>query len=237
MRQALYDYCAANNKEHLLTEWDSENNLPLTPKAVSYGSKMKIYWRCEKGHSWQASIVSRARGSGCPVCAGKTVIANENDLASAYPDIAAQWHPTKNGRLTPQTCTSASNRKAWWICPLGHEYQAAIGARTVSGSDCPYCAGRKVLKGFNDLATLDPKVAAQWHPTLNGALTPDMVTLGSTRKVWWRCSKDHVWEAVVYSRTGSGKCGCPTCAGRYNKLKEHKYKAVLADCAKNADRI
>lgn len=237
MRKSLYDYCVENDKKYLLTEWDGEKNLPLTPREVSYGSKQKLWWRCGKGHSWQAPVYTRTTGRGCPVYAGKAVIPDENDLASAFPEIAAQWHPTKNGGLTPQSCTPASNRKVWWVCPLGHEYQAAVGARTVHSSGCPYCSGRKVLKGFNDLATLEPKIAAQWHPTLNGSLTPDMVTVGSSRKVWWQCAEGHVWKAVVYSRTGPKKCGCPACAGRVNKVRQFRYKAMVDDFAKDQNRL
>ncbi len=158
-------------------------------------------------------------------------------MASAFPDIAAQWHPAKNGSLTPRCCAPASNRRVWWLCPLGHEYQAAVGARTVSGSDCPYCTGRKVLKGFNDLAAVEPKIAAQWHPTLNGALTPEAVTAGSARKVWWQCADGHVWKAVIYSRTGKEKCGCPVCAGRFNRARQLRYKAAADSFAGSQGRI
>ena len=89
-----------------------------------------------------------------------------------------------------------------------------IAHRAQSGSGCPYCTNRKVLAGFNDLAALEPAVAKEWHPTLNGALTPEMVTAGSHRKVWWQCALGHVWKAAIYPRTGKQRCGCPVCAGR-----------------------
>ena len=104
------------------------------------------------------------------------------------------------------------------------------------GSGCPYCAGRKVLPGFNDLATLAPDVARQWHPSLNGALTPQMVTAGSHRKAWWECQVGHVWQAVIYSRTGPKKCGCPICAGRVSAKRLARYQAALSE-GKNVMRI
>ncbi len=197
----------------LLQEWDDEKNT-LSPLEITAGTTRKIWWRCEKGHQWQATVASRVKGTGCPVCAGKVIVPGENDLNTHFPHIAAQWHPTKNGSLTPENCSPSSNRKVWWRCPLGHTYQAAVGARTVNGSDCPYCAGKKVLVGFNDLASVAPTVAASWHPTLNGTLTPQDVTTGSRRKVWWLCPEGHVWKAVVYSRARKQKTGCPVCAGR-----------------------
>ncbi len=198
----------------LAAQWHPTKNGTLTPDALGAGTQRKVWWVCEKGHEWQAPVIVRARGAGCPVCAGKVVLPGVNDLASQFPDISAQWHPEKNGSARPDRISPYSNRKVWWRCSRGHDYQARVSARTAGGSSCPYCAGRKVLKGFNDLATVSPKLAAQWHPTLNGALTPEMVTAGSHRKVWWQCAEGHVWKAVIYSRTGGRKCGCPVCAGK-----------------------
>ena len=199
----------------LVKEWDSEKNAPLTPEQVLAGTHRKIWWRCKKGHSWQAAAVSRIRKrTECPVCAGRKVISGENDLATVLPQLAAQWDAEKNGSLTPENVSPNSNRRVWWRCEKGHAYCAVIAYRAQSNSGCPYCTNRKVLPGFNDLATLDPAVAKEWHPTLNGALTPEMVTVGSHRKVWWQCALGHVWKAAIYPRTGKQRCGCPICAGK-----------------------
>lgn len=199
----------------LAAQWHPDKNGGLTPAQVAPGTRRKVWWRCEKGHEWRASVTSRVTGgSGCPVCSGKQVLPGENDLASLFPGLAAEWDAEKNGRLTPGHVTPGSNRRVWWLCGRGHSYQAAIGARTSSGSGCPYCAGRRVLAGFNDLATLYPGLARQWHPELNGALTPEMVTAGSHKKVWWECGEGHIWRAAVYARTGPKRSGCPVCAGR-----------------------
>lgn len=203
-------------------QWHPFKNGTLTPRQVFPGTSRKVWWVCEKGHEWRAAVSSRTfGGNGCPVCSGRTVLPGENDLASQYPDIAAQWHPVKNGSLKPWKVTPYANRKVWWRCQLGHEYQAPVAARTMRGSGCPYCAGRRVLPGFNDLATCEPELAKQWHPTLNGKLTPRMVTAGSHRKVWWQCSLGHVWKAVIYSRTGGRRCGCPVCAGVVKRRRRY----------------
>ena len=195
-------------------QWDAEKNGRLTPRDVLPGTEKKVWRRCERGHSWRAAVSSRTRaGSGCPYCAGKQVLPGFNDLASQRPELAAQWDREKNRALTPQQVTITSNRKVWWRCEKGHSYPAVIASRT-NGSGCPYCTGKKVLAGFNDLATLEPKSAAEWHPTLNGALTSQMVSTGSRKKVWWECPLGHVWKAAVYPRTGAKKCGCPVCAGK-----------------------
>lgn len=204
------------------TQWHPTKNGILNPAALAPASRRKVWWRCEKGHEWQASVASRTSGgSGCPVCTGKIVVSGENDLGSQFPQLAAQWDKEKNGNLTPQNVTAYSNRKVWWKCDLGHQYQAAVASRTMQGGGCPYCAGKKVLPGFNDLATLFPDLAAQWHPTLNGGVRPQMVTAGAHRKVWWECSLGHVWKAMIYSRTGPKRCGCPICAGNTRKRIRH----------------
>ena len=212
----------------LAAQWHPTRNGALTPEQLGAGTRKKVWWQCEKGHQWQASVASRAAGAGCPVCAGKRVIPGENDLATHFPDIAAQWHPEKNEGLLPSQVSPSSNRKVWWRCELGHEYTAVIAARTTHSSGCPYCAGRKVLAGFNDLATLEPEVAAQWHPRLNGALTPEQVTVGAHRKVWWECPCGHIWKAVVYSRAGPQKSGCPVCAGRLKPERIRRYQTMDA---------
>lgn len=203
----------------LAAQWHPTRNGERSPRDYAAGSKIKVWWRCEKGHEWQAAIQSRAcRGSGCPVCSGKTVVPGENDLASFHPGLAAQWHPVKNAPLTAADVTAYSNRRVWWQCAEGHEWQAAISARCRESTGCPVCSGRQVLAGFNDLATRYPKIAAQWDGELNGALTPEMVTAGSSKRVWWRCGDGHVWKAVISSRTGKRKHGCPVCAGRVKRI-------------------
>lgn len=220
----------ASTHPTLVAQWHPTRNGSLTPQQVVAGNHRKVWWQCEKGHVWRASIAARAiNGTGCPVCAGKTIIPGENDLTSQYPHIAAQWHPSKNDSLIPETVSPYSNRRVWWTCQLGHEWQAAVAARTMRGNGCPYCTGKKALSGFNDLATLQPKIAAQWHKTLNGNLTPEMVTLGSNKKVWWQCEEGHVWQAVVYSRCGKQKCGCPICAGTVSKKQLHRNQRLMEE--------
>lgn len=208
----------------LAAEWDDEKNAPLTPQDVTPGSHKLIWWLCPKGHSWRAAVFSRTvLGTGCPVCTGRQALAGENDLTTLYPDIAAQWDEEKNGVLHPNNVTAGSNRPVWWRCEKGHSYRTIIAQRVQRGDGCPYCANRKVLPGFNDLATAAPLVAKQWHESLNGALTPEMVTAGSHKKAWWQCSYGHAWKAAIYSRAGVQQCGCPVCAGKVSTTHARRY--------------
>lgn len=199
----------------LAQEWDGDRNGDLTPSQVSAGTHSKVWWRCKNGHSWQAAVFSRTQNrSGCPVCAGRQALAGETDLKTRCPALVQEWDDEKNGALTPEMVTPGSNRRVWWRCEKGHAYQAVIAQRVQGSSGCPYCSSRRVLPGFNDLSTAAPHVAAQWHESLNGPLSPEQVTAGSHKKVWWQCSHGHVWKAVVYARTGAQQSGCPVCAGK-----------------------
>ncbi len=201
----------ATQNPDLAAEWHPDKNGDLTPQDVTPGSKLKAWWRCGEGHDWRATVDKRVQGQGCPYCSGRNVLPGFNDLATRNPELAAEWHPTKNGDLTPGDVLPGSTKMAWWRCELGHEWGAPVSRRT-NGYGCPYCSNRKVLPGFNDLATRNPELAAEWHPTKNGDLTPHDVTPGSSRKVWWRCGKGHEWCTTVDKRTNG--CGCPYCSGR-----------------------
>ena len=218
----------ATTEPEIAALWDGEKNAPLTPSDVTSGSHREVWWRCDRGHSWRTQVFSLTKGgTGCPYCAGKLVITGETDIAAKMPELEKEWCADLNGALTPADVSCGQRRAVWWRCEQGHVYQAAIYSRAKEGgTGCPYCAGRRVLAGFNDLATLLPELAAQWHPTLNGSLTPAQVTRGSKRQVWWRCGEGHVWKAAVYSRTRKRGAGCPVCAGTV-KMKPKEEPARL----------
>ena len=202
--------------------WHPTRNGLETPADVSAGSHKLRYWQCEKGHTWEAPIYSVAAGRGCPYCAGKLSIPGETDLATTHPLLAAEWDEERNGALSPEDVTRGSEKNVWWRCPEGHSYQAMVFSR-VAGTACPYCSGKKVLAGFNDLATTDPRIAQQWYYPLNEGLSPEQVTRGSHKKVWWQCGEGHVWQAAVYARTRRLSSDCPVCAG---KVKAREYRHV-----------
>ena len=140
----------------------------------------------------------------------------ENSVGVKFPEIAKEWHPTKNGNLTTENVEYGSGKKAWWICDKGHEYEMIVKNRTSHGQGCPICSNRRVLTGFNDLASQYPELAKEWNYEKNGDLTPLDVFFGSGKKVWWVC-KDcgHEWESTIVNRT-RGR-GCPECAKKNRK--------------------
>ena len=197
----------------LAKEWNYEKNGDLKPEDVTYGSIKKVWWKCKKGHEWQATINCRTNTkSNCPYCCGRYAIKGETDLTTKYPEFAKEWNYEKNGDLKPENVTSGSHKKVWWKCNKGHEWQTTINSRS-SGNNCPYCSNKKVLQGFNDLATKYPELVKEWNYEKNGDLKPEDVTCGSGKKIWWKCKKGHEWQTVIYDRLKKGT-DCPYCSNR-----------------------
>ena len=235
----------------LAAEWHPSKNGSLKPTQVTVNSHQKVWWllsydvpkdysiECLRGKhfdfEWLAMISQRNNGRGCPYLTGKAIWPGFNDLATINPELAAEWHPSKNGSLKPTQVTATSHQKVWWLYPyddqdtgrhFDFEWMAVIGNRN-RGANCPYLYGRAVWKGFNDLQTVNPYLAAQWHPTKNGDLKPTQVTINSAKKVWWLLQYDvptdypvkHLrgkhfdfeWQATINSRINNG---CPVLSGQ-----------------------
>jgi len=190
----------------LAKEWHPTKNRTLTPDDVLPNSHKKAWWLCKKGHAWQATIGNRNFGCGCPYCTHQK-LNFEMSLAAVNPILALQWHPTKNGTLTPADVFPKSNSKAWWLYPCGHELEACIFTRN-KGVGCFICNTRPVTYE-KSLEYRSRQLLEEWHPTKNGSLTPSEVSADSFKGVWWICKKNHTWTQTVQKRW-MGE-GCPFC--------------------------
>ena len=231
----------------LAQQWHTAKNRNLKPTQVTSNSHRKVWWilsydipgdypieHLRGKHfdfEWESTIAHRNNGRDCPYLNGKAVWPGFNDIATINPELAAQWHPTKNGDLKPTQVTANSGYKVWWLLHydipndyfieslkgkhFDFEWESTIANRS-SGFECPFLSGRAIWPGFNDLATTNPELAAQWHPTKNGNLRPTQVTANSNRKVWWLYPYDDPntgkhsvfeWQATVYNRNNGA--GCP----------------------------
>jgi hypothetical protein len=196
----------------LAIEWDYVKNIIPGPEYVTKGCNKMISWICSSGHSYEASPNNRTHGKGCPYCAGKKILAGFNDLKTTHPNIAAEWDYEKNTIPGPEHITHGARTKVHWLCPLGHSYEASVNARTCN-KGCPFCAGQKILVGFNDLKTLFPKKAAEWDYKKNTIPGPEYVTCKCDKMIWWICEHGHSFRAIVSSRTKKNSTGCPYCSG------------------------
>lgn len=137
----------------LVAEWHPSNK--DSPKKVTVFSHKKVYWICSKcgygkNKEWLSRIADRSSGRGCISCIGR-VINDENRLSTLYPEIASEWHPNKNGNLTPENFSYGSNKKIWWVCSnCSYEWNTDIYHR-IKGTGCPKCSsskGEEVISNF-----------------------------------------------------------------------------------------
>lgn len=198
----------------IVKEWDYEKNTILPTEVMEHSNK-SVFWKCSRGHSYKAKISERTKkkATGCPYCANQKVLSGYNDLQTMYPELAKEYCEEKN-IIAKENIYGRSTKKVWWICSRGHSFEARISDR-VRGNGCPYCAGKKVLFGYNDLQTCFPKIAEEWDFSRNSNLhcSPDTITAGSTKEVWWKCKKGHSWKRRIEVRARL-KTGCPYCAGQ-----------------------
>jgi DNA-directed RNA polymerase subunit RPC12/RpoP len=202
-------------------EW-SERNYPLKPSQVTPYANRKVWWRCDKGHEWFTLISIRSYGSKCPYCSGLKLLKGFNDLASRYPQLALEWSQ-KNDTLLPENVNERSLKNVWWKCSTcGYEYKAVIKSR-VHGLNCPACAQRTVLGGYNDLATTDAELAQEWDFDRN-IKKPTEVSRVSLYPVWWKGSCGHEWKDKIFNRAVEG-AGCIYCEKAF--LKDLPYLLVI----------
>ena len=279
--------------EHLMQEWDWEANADLDPHKITCGSHKKAWWKCYLcGHKWQSSISHRAHdGRSCPKCHYGRWSKAKRSSFQIPAGIIQDWHPTRNGKLTPDMFTRNSRYKAWWKCHIcgkeiersigdyigcidckkqnvldkknltitnpellkewdyekntkvdtykvlasnpkkvwwicekcGYNWEARISNRAKLKRGCPCCSNKVVVIGKNDLMTTHPELAKEWHPTKNGNLTPEKVSYGYGKKVWWLCPHGHEYQSTVNKRTNSGT-NCPICySGRQTSFAEQAF--------------
>ena len=129
------------NLPNICKEWNQKRNGELKLEDFTTGSHQKVWWKCQvdETHEWQAVIYSRTGqdGHGCPYCDGQKPT-NSNHLLVNFPELEEEWHPTKNGKLTPYDVMDKSGKQVWWICPRGHEWRTKVEKRT-RGTGCPKC--------------------------------------------------------------------------------------------------
>lgn len=209
----------------LIKSWHPTKNGTLTPFDFMPKSGKTAWWLCPKGHEWEARIAGRSNGNGCPYCSGHKLCL-DNSLGFNSPHLVEEWHPSKNGDLTPYGIMQKTDKKVWWLCKKGHEWESIVNSR-VNGNGCPYCSGQKT-GADNNFAFTHPELAKQWHKIKNANLLPTQVMPKSDKIIWWMCSLKHEWKAAIKKIT-SGH-GCPYCSG-HRVNDENSLSAINPDIA------
>lgn len=234
----------ATEYPELIEVWDFDKNGELLPSQCMSGSRKKVWWKCPKcKQSYLSSISDRVNGRECSqsVCRKKkqsdnikkALLERRGSLLEHQPELAKEWHPSKNGELTPDQISPASDVKVWWLGPCSHEWQATPSNRVRMNSGCPMCANKVIVIGFNDLASTHKELSTEWDYEKNNNLLPTMVVAGTHTQVWWLCEKGHSYKASISNRSKKHGTGCPQCdterKSSYNEKVIFYYLKLLFD--------
>ena len=218
-------------------EWHPTKNGDIKSETVSPGSHTKYWWMCSIGckngcvHEWQAEISNRTVAkSGCPYCISFTEkVCKCQSLGGLFPSLLSEWDPTNE--IDPYKIPPKSSKTAKWICKntcsygciCNHSYKAVIHNRSngtiIKSNQCPRCMYNGILCKHTSVSSI-PLLLNEWHPTKNGNLKPDEVSIKTAMtRIWWKCpiNSKHEWETFLFSRV-SMKTGCPSCVHKTEKL-------------------
>ena len=202
---------------HLAKQWHPTKNGTIFPTDVLPHGKYKYWWQCEKGHSWQARLYERSYGTGCPYCSNKKILEGYNDLKSRNPKVASEWHEEKNCNLKASQVSVGSNKKVWWKCSHGHEWNTTISSRTLANTGCSVCSNHKIIKGENDIITLYPELLNLWDFKKNINIDLYSLSKSTNYKAWWICKNNHSFSKKILSMTRNKEC--PICRKKQLELE------------------
>lgn len=211
----------ADENPSLLNEWDYDKNKEIAdPTVIAAYSTIKVWWICSKcGHKWMSDVKHRHQGCGCPDCARlararssskKSKVSSTYNLSVLNKKLSSEWDDDKND-LRAKDVTPGTHKKVWWRCNVcNNSWEASIASR-VNGSGCPYCSGRKIVTGKNDLFTLHPELEIEWNYSRNQGIDPMLCASNTHKKVWWKCRVcGNEWLSAISDRSRGN--GCPSCS-------------------------
>lgn len=205
---SFYDYCINNNVNYYI-HWSKNNK--LNSKQVSYSSDKKFLFICDKNHEYEKSLTNAIKGSGCPYCCGSKILIGFNDLWTTHPEICRYLVDYNDGYII----SKGTHCKTNWKCLVGHQYKQSVVNKISHNQGCPYCSGKKVLIGFNDMWTTNKDICEELLEKEDGY----KYTQGSGKKVKWKCKKcNNIWVSKICNRT-INKRGCPKCTKSKGEIK------------------
>jgi plastocyanin len=195
------------------------------PATLDASSGQKVDWKCFLGHTWTTKLNYRVtRKTKCPFCLNQKVWVGFNDFSTTHPDMLDELIGSDGTDFVAGSTTKVLQ----WKCLQGHVYEARPQYRTVRKQGCPVCAGKRVVKGFNDLATTYPDIASE---AFN--FDPTELTAGSNVSVEWKCSHGHIFTARPHQRTTLNS-GCAVCTGDQINIGVNDFETTDFDLAREA---
>ncbi len=123
----------------LAEEW-SDRNGEFKPEMVNSKSRRNVWWKCSVcGNEWKSLVKSRVKGTKCPVCSDRAVLAGYNDLATTDPELLVAWDYEKNRDVTPENVSRYSMKSVWWKCQFGHSWKDTVVDKALLSARCIYC--------------------------------------------------------------------------------------------------
>lgn len=205
--------------------WIKINQKPFKLISKIYnGNSKNLQWQCLEnncGEIFKATWNNIKAGKSCGFCAGRQV-GLSNCLATKNPKLALEWHPTKNGDLTPYDVTQYNNKEVWWLCSKNpkHEWTSPISIRN-SVPGCPFCSGKRPSEDYN-LLVINPELCKEWDYIKNKK-NPEDYCPNSGESVFWICEKNHSWKATISKRNHDRNC--PHCCN--HPLPSEEYNLLL----------
>ncbi len=211
----MADKIRITEKEELVSLVDNEKNLieGIDISKLYVNSSKIINWKCENGHIFKEKVnVIHRRKNKCFYCTGRQIWSGENDLQTLYPEIANEFDVVKN-EITPDCISPKDTKSYWWTCSQNHpSFLQSVEHRVTRMTECPYCTGRKIISGVNDLETLYPEIANEWDVEENNGILPKEVSPFTYNSYSWICPKGHSYKKKVIQRTKFHKpIDCPKC--------------------------
>lgn len=213
-------------KPDIAKEWSPKNI--SKPEDYLSDSTYTVFWRCEKGHDYEYRICDKEVGnSQCPYCSDKKILVGFNDLVTLKPELAKEW--SKKNTSKPEQYLTTSTYSALWTCQKGHNYKYPICDKKEGDSQCPYCSGKKLLTGFNDLKTKYPELLDEWLPFENAiiGINPNKILPTSTLLAWVQCNKcgySYLTQIRRYIMNRRRKIhSCPNCTGKIKRKRSYHF--------------
>lgn len=229
IRKPRPGHSVAERFPHLLELLHPTKNGDISLWNLNYGTTTKLFWLCPRcGNEWTTHT---PRNTGCRTCGAKDRGRRQSSptagdsLTETHPELAREWHPSKNGDLLPTQLRADSSRQVWWLCGVcQREWKRSPGNRAKTGAGCRRCSSRSVGAARRapgqgqELVNTHPSLAGEWIVERNPSSSPETIRANSTERAWWRCrSCGNEWNARIDTRALRGH-GCKKCAS--SKLSE-----------------
>ena len=181
-------------------------------KSYALQSNEKPLWTCDNGHTYPNSIyrISQRGFFYCPLCEGSIVVAEINSVTAKRKDIVDQWS-CKNDFLPEEVYYNTTSPVLWECTTCSGTYAFPVSDKREGNVSCPYCNGRRVLSGFNEIPS--------WLITeysLKNEVPISEYPVNSVHKVLWTCPTCHGDYLYRICDREIGDDSCPYC--RHKKI-------------------